>query len=104
MFRTPSLRNVATRKVFFHNGVLRSLKEVVRFYAERDTAPGKWYRAAGKFDDLPPRYAENVDEQPPFGRQRGQEPALSETDIDDIVAFLQTLTDRDFVGLTGSAL
>jgi cytochrome c peroxidase len=104
MFRTPSLRNVATRKVFFHNGVLRSLKEVVRFYAERDMAPEKWYSGAPGPDDLPKRYAANVDVQPPFGRQRGQQPALSAADIEDIVVFLQTLTDRDFVGLTGSSL
>jgi cytochrome c peroxidase len=104
MFRTPSLRNVATRKVFFHNGVLRSLKEVVRFYAERDTAPEKWYSGAPAPDDLPQRYAANVDVQPPFGGQRGWQPALSDTDIEDIVIFLQTLTDRGFVSLTGSAL
>ena len=28
---------------FFHNGVFHRLEDVVRFYAERDTAPEKWY-------------------------------------------------------------
>jgi len=43
LFRTPSLRNVARRPVFLHNGVFHSLSEVVRFYAERDTKPQQWY-------------------------------------------------------------
>ena len=28
MFKTPTLRNVAQRKVFFHNGVMHSLEQV----------------------------------------------------------------------------
>jgi cytochrome c peroxidase len=98
MFRTPSLRNVATRSVFFHNGVFHRLEDVVRFYAERDTQPQKWYsRSANgltvKFDDLPPEYRGNVDTDAPFDRRAGDAPALSEDDIRDIVAFLHTLTD-----------
>ncbi len=97
-FRTPSLRNVALRPVFFHNGVLHHLEDVVRFYAERDTQPQKWYSHAAngatvKFDDLPVKYRANVDVQPPFGRHPGDRPALSEGDIADIVEFLSTLTD-----------
>jgi cytochrome c peroxidase len=98
LFRTPSLRNVARRPVFLHNGVFHSLSEVVRFYAERDTKPQKWYpRAADgrilKFDDLPAAYVANLDTQAPFDRQPGDSPRLSEQDIQDIVAFLQTLSD-----------
>jgi cytochrome c peroxidase len=102
LFRTPSLRNVATRRVFFHNGALHRLEDAVRFYAERDTQPGQWYshRAAGvvKFDDLPERYRSNVDAQAPFGRQHGEAPSMSDVDIADIVAFLNTLTDGDRLG------
>jgi cytochrome c peroxidase len=43
LFKTPSLRNVATRKVFFHNGVFHSLREVMHFYVERERNPAKWY-------------------------------------------------------------
>jgi cytochrome c peroxidase len=98
LFRTPSLRNVATRRVFFHNGVLHRLEDVVRFYVERDTRPQKWYPrgpdgAAVKFDDLPVQYRGNVDIQAPFDRHLGDQPALSDADIKDIVAFLNTLTD-----------
>lgn len=98
MFRTPSLRNVARRPVFLHNGVFHRLIDVVRFYARRDTDPQAWYpRAADgsvlKFDDLPAEYRRNVDMQPPFGGHPGDRPALGEADIADIVAFLHTLTD-----------
>jgi cytochrome c peroxidase len=98
MFRTPSLRNAARRPVFLHNGVFHSLSDVVRFYAERDTQPQKWYpRAPGgrtlKFDDLPEAFIVNVDVQPPFDRHAGNAPALSEQEIEDIVVFLQTLSD-----------
>ena len=98
LFRTPSLRNTATRRVFFHNGVFHRLEEVVRFYAERDTRPQKWYShgadgAVVKFDDLPVQYHANVDTQAPFDRHVGDQPALSEADIKDIIVFLQTLTD-----------
>lgn len=88
MFKTPTLRNVALRKSFFHNGVFHSLRDAVAFYAERDTAPEKWY-SKGKFDDLPPAYITNIDTEPPFGPAR----VLSDSDVDDIVAFLKTLTD-----------
>jgi cytochrome c peroxidase len=92
------LRNVARKRVFLHNGVFQKVEDVVRFYAERDTAPQKWYPraangAAMKFDDLPPEFRGNVDEQLPFGRRAGEAPALSNADVRDIVAFLNTLSD-----------
>jgi cytochrome c peroxidase len=98
LFRTPSLRNVATRRVFFHNGVFHRLDQAVRFYAERDTQPQKWYSrevdgATIQFDDVPAAYRGNVDTQPPFGGRAGDRPRLSEADIADIVTFLNTLTD-----------
>jgi cytochrome c peroxidase len=97
IFRTPSLRNVATRKVFFHNGIYHSLDEAVRFYVQRDTNPEKFYPTVHgkvqKFDDLPKRYWANVNTEPPFDRKPGEKPALDEAEIKDVVAFLNTLTD-----------
>jgi len=98
MFKTPTLRNVATRKVFFHNGQIKSLRAAIEFYNTRDTNPERWYPRAGglvqKFDDLPPQYRANVDKQRPLdGRVPGSEPPMSKQDIDDLVAFLNTLTD-----------
>lgn len=98
LFRTPTLRNVALRSTFFHNGLVHTLAEAVRFYSERDTRPERWYSrdADGqlvKFDDLPKRYQANLNFDPPFGGQVGAKPVLNEAEIDDIVAFLKTLTD-----------
>ena len=98
LFRTPTLRNVAMRPVFFHNGALRSLSDAVRFYAERDTQPQRWYPRGRdgstlKFDDLPPAYAGNLDTQAPFDRHAGDKPAMSDDDIQDITVFLRTLSD-----------
>lgn len=98
LFRTPSLRNVATRHSFFHNGVFHSLRDAVAFYVTRDTDPGHWYpkRADGSiavFDDLPVAYRGNLNRDPPFGGHPGDPPALDDAEIDAIVAFLGTLTD-----------
>jgi cytochrome c peroxidase len=97
LFRTPTLRNVATRQVFFHNGIFHRLDQAVGFYARRDTQPRLWYphAVAGvvKFDDLPAEYRGNIDMLPPFGAHPGEPAALSDADVADIVAFLRTLTD-----------
>jgi cytochrome c peroxidase len=99
LFATPSLRNVATRRVFFHNGVFHTLRQVLDFYDFRDIEPQRIYprRADGtvaKFDDLPARYRANVDTtDPPFDRRPGDRPAMSPQDERDIIAFLETLTD-----------
>jgi cytochrome c peroxidase len=44
LFRTPTLRNVALRKSFFHNGAFHTLRDAVAFYATRDTDPGPGIR------------------------------------------------------------
>lgn len=98
LFRAPSLRNVTLRKVFFHNGAFHSLEQVLRFYAQRDTDPAKWYprKADGnidRFNDLPAQYRQNVNMEAPFGGKPGDKPMLSERDIKDIIAFLGTLSD-----------
>jgi cytochrome c peroxidase len=97
-FRTPTLRNVTRRAVFFHNGKFTSLEEAVRFYAERDTNPARWYprRADGTvdvFDDIPSSMRDNVNRERPFGGKPGGKPALSGAEIRDLVAFLRTLED-----------
>ena len=121
MFKTPTLRNVATRGVFFHNGVMHSLAQAIRFYNTRDTNPEIWYPTAGgtpkaspdpgfpayglittqylggsvqKFDDLPAAYRVNIDPQLPLdGRPAGSAPPMSEQNIADLICFLNTLTD-----------
>ena len=92
-FRMPTLRNVAQRPAFMHNGVFKDLREVVRFYATRNSSPQHWYGQAFS-NDLPVRYLANIEVQKaPFNRPAIAGPALTEAEIDDIVAFLHTLSD-----------
>jgi cytochrome c peroxidase len=93
-FRTPSLRNVAVRGSFGHNGVYKTLREVVAFYARRAVAPDRIYPPGQTFDDVPPKYRANVNIYSPiYNRREGAPPPLSEEEIDAIVAFLGALTD-----------
>jgi cytochrome c peroxidase len=95
-FKVPTLRNVAITAPYFHNGKFATLHEVVSFYVRRDTNPEEWYPNAGadKFDDLPAQYRANVNTiEAPYNRHPGGLPALSSGEIDDVVAFLNTLTD-----------
>jgi cytochrome c peroxidase len=99
LFKTPTLRNAATRPVFFHNGRFTTLEEVVKFYVRRDTNPGAFYPKGKdgkveKYDDLPADYRGNIDTvDAPLDRKPGQKPALNGQEIKDVVAFLGTLTD-----------
>jgi cytochrome c peroxidase len=109
MFATPTLRNVATRRTFFHNGVYHSLQAVLDFYDFRDTRPERIYPrtsasiyrgtsagtgAVATYDDLPAAYRRNIDTiDPPFDRRRGEPPVLTTAEEHDIIAFLRTLTD-----------
>jgi cytochrome c peroxidase len=92
-FKVPTLRNVATRTVFFHNGVFHSLVQVLNFYNTRDTNPEYWYPSTGgdtsqmvqnpsfalfpqaasgataaRFNDLPAQFQGNIDEELPLGQ------------------------------------
>jgi cytochrome c peroxidase len=98
-FRTPSLRNVAVRERFMHNGAFSKLRDVVAFYATRSTKPALWYpvSAGAKFDDVPARYRGNINVSSlPYNRREGVEPALNDEEVDAIVAFLGTLTDEPY--------
>ena len=99
LFKTPTLRNVATRRAFFHNGVFHNLEDVLHFYVERDIHPEKFYTLdpggkIAKFNDLPEKYRANIDViDAPLDRKPGDQPALSDAEIKDVIAFLNTLTD-----------
>jgi cytochrome c peroxidase len=96
-FRIPSLRNVAVRRRFMHNGQFSKLRDVVAFYATRSTDPDRWYPHGAEFDDSPDRYRGNVNILSfPYNRRKGAPPAIDDADIDAIVAFLQTLTDEPY--------
>ena len=106
LFKVPSLRNVALRQSYFHNGRFHDLTEVVTFYVQRDTNPERWYfdvngnvdiapdGSVNKYNDLPQAYRRNVNTlEVPYNRSVGDAPALSDSEIADVVAFLRTLSD-----------
>ncbi len=98
-FKAPTLRNIAVTGPYLHNGVFSRLRDVVAFYATRDTHPERWYPKkdgkTAKYDDLPKEFHDNVNtKEVPYDRKPGQKPRLNDEEIDAITAFLQTLTDR----------
>ncbi|MCS6508544.1 cytochrome-c peroxidase [Burkholderia thailandensis] len=102
--RTPGLRNVAIKESFMHNGVFDTLRDAVAFYNTRSTDPARWYHGRDTFDDVPRAYRGNVNvNSTPMNRRPGTPPAMTDADVDDLVAFLRTLTDARYVGLMPAA-
>jgi cytochrome c peroxidase len=75
-FRVPTLRNVGVTEPYLHNGLFKNLYQVVAFYNSRDVAPWPDPEVPGNV---------NRDELGNLG--------LTVQEMEDIVAFLLTLTD-----------
>ena len=71
-FRVPSLRNVARTAPYMHDGSLATLRDVIRHYSDLDE---NRLHADGESILRPLR--------------------LSDAEIDDLVAFLESLTSTD---------
>jgi cytochrome c peroxidase len=94
-FRTPSLRNVALTAPYMHNGTLATLRDVLRFYNEgRSENPNvSNARDRGRDGDR------NRGRDAGVARVSGQFQRIdnmSEGEMEDIVAFLNALTDANF--------
>jgi cytochrome c peroxidase len=82
--KIPSLRNVAVTAPYMHNGYHQTLREVVEFDNTRDVRVPAWPA---------PEVPQNVHRHPmPMPGTLGRL-GLTDQQIDDIVAFLNTLTD-----------
>ena len=93
-FRMPTLRNVAERPAFMHNGFFKNLSEVVRFYSTRNSDPQHWYGPSGVANDLPTKYLGNIETaKAPFNRNASAGPLLTDSEVNDLVAFMHTLSD-----------
>jgi cytochrome c peroxidase len=78
-FKPASLRNVAMRAPYMHDGRFRTLREVVHFYSS----------GVQQSPDLDPRLLDEA------GHARHLD--LTDAQEDQLVAFLQTLTDTTFL-------
>mgnify|MGYP000565803691 FL=1 len=73
-FKTPTIRNIAKTSPYMHNGVFKTLEEVVDFYNKGG--------GVGLGFDLP-------NQTLPFDNLE-----LTDQEIKDIVSFMETLTDE----------
>lgn len=78
-FRTPSLRNVGLTAPYMHNGVFRTLKQVMKFY-----------------DDIGEPIAQNPHVSVQQLDPKIQRISLGTTEQDQLISFLNALTDPDF--------
>jgi cytochrome c peroxidase len=92
-FKVPTLRNVALTSPYLHNGYFTKLRNVVAFYNNRKTTRRCADSLADETKSLAqkcwatPEVLQNVN----FGEMGNLK--LTQRDIDDLVAFLETLTD-----------
>lgn len=95
-FKTTHLRNIDLTPPFMHNGVIKTLKQVVHFYNTRDVLPlcnpdlGSEDPNFGTTCWPPPEVPENMDSS--FVGDLG----LTDAEEDAIVAYMLTFTDGFF--------
>lgn len=75
-FKTPGLRNVAVTAPYMHNGMFKTLEEVVAYYNN----PSKIVSNSINMDDALKK---------PLG--------LTDNEMKDLVTFLKTLTDKKYI-------
>ena len=75
-FKTPGLRNIAVTAPYMHNGMFKTLEEVVEYYNN----PKKFVTNSINIDDAL---------KTPLG--------LTEKEKADLIAFLKTLTDKKYI-------
>lgn len=92
-FKIPTLRNVAVTAPYMHNGVFKNLKTVIEFFDHYNNPK----RTINPETGQPWRKAEveeTIDKKELKGR------ALSDKEIDELVAFFRTLTDARYEKMT----
>jgi cytochrome c peroxidase len=83
-FKIPSLRNCAVTPPYTHNGYHATLRDVIVFNNTRDLPEANWPAA---------EVSETVHRHPMAMPGTLGRLGLNDQEIDDIVSFLQTLTD-----------
>jgi cytochrome c peroxidase len=104
-FRTPTLRNVALTAPYMHNGMFKTLEDVLQFYNNGRSenpnviagAGGRGRRGNGQGGQgFTQGGNNNNNNQAILDNQFRRVDDMSASDMSDIVAFLNALTDEDF--------
>jgi cytochrome c peroxidase len=83
-FRVPSLRNIEVTAPYMHDGSITTLEQVLAFYA-----------AGGRNIESGPHKGDG--RKNPFKDARLDKIRLSQDEQADLIAFLKTLTDQEFL-------
>lgn len=83
-FRAPTLRNIEVSAPYMHDGSIATLSEVLDFYAAggRNISSGN-YQGDGRLNKLKSPFIKGF--------------VMSEQDKNDLITFLKTLTDKEFL-------
>jgi cytochrome c peroxidase len=92
-FKVPTLRNIAITAPYMHNGYFSSLRAVVDFYNTRDTKPACKDAFTSEQKALTDGCWPVAEVSTNVNTHALGNLGLSSREVDDIVAFLQTLTD-----------
>ncbi len=87
-FRVSSLRNIAVTGPYMHNGAFKNLSTVVHFYNSRDVAGALNPETNAPWETSEVDATKNTEELGDLG--------LTDQEINDIVAFMRTLTDERY--------
>ena len=82
-FRAPTLRNIALTAPYMHDGSVATLEEVIQHYSAGGRNTGSGGEPAGRRN--------------PYQSHLVRPRTLSAGEVDDLLAFLESLTDHQFV-------
>nr|WP_245797006.1 cytochrome c peroxidase [Haemophilus paracuniculus] len=91
-FRTPTLRNVAVTAPYFHNGVFKELRTVLLFLDSYNNPKRTLNPETNKRWD-------QAEFSPTIAHPKLKAKPLTDQEIDDLEAFLKTLTDERYLPL-----
>lgn len=90
-YKTSTLRNIAVTGPYMHNGVFTDLRTVILFYDKFNNDNRKLNPETGK-----PWAEAEVAKNLALETEEFDAPALKDSEVDALVAFLKTLTDQRF--------
>jgi cytochrome c peroxidase len=96
LFKAPTLRNIAVTGPYMHNGYFKTLRGLVDFYNTRDVKPTCPNRLTLEAEALRLGCWPEAEVKDTVNRADMGNLGLSEQEMDDLTAFLDTLTDSGF--------